>query len=227
MDRIFLLLVPPPLHLHHPLTRDGVKAWSFTSGNRIPKAHSGREQCVLRQDPSVVPQVTRTPTSSPQEGWEPERPSGKNLLVSAHGSHERASPGSFIVQVSYPPTQHVSRPAPFPNCLSLIYPSSRNPRKRPASPIARGLEPTVEPPCKKLRALTDATTIEIRTLSLVPLLKRLQDSLCLPSLIVLRHDRWFIIRQRGPVSLDEPPEFPEDLVTVRVPPGLRIRHPSS
>ncbi|KAF9647475.1 hypothetical protein BDM02DRAFT_3187909 [Thelephora ganbajun] len=106
-------------------------------------------------------------------------------------------------------------------CLSPKFPAphpSINPRKRRASPA----EPTVEPPYKKLQALTDATTIDIRTLNLVPLLKCLQDSLSLPTLVVLRHGRWCIIRQRGPVSLDEPPSIPEDLVTIKVPPGLKI-----
>jgi hypothetical protein len=64
--------------------------------------------------------------------------------------------------------------------------------------------------------------IDTHLLDLVPLLRRLQDSLTSPSHIVLSKGRWFLIRQRGPVSLDEPPEFPEDLVTVKVPPGLRI-----
>ena len=64
--------------------------------------------------------------------------------------------------------------------------------------------------------------MDIHTLSLVPILKRLQDSFCLPTLVVLRDGRWFIIRQRGPVSVDEPPSFPEDLVTIKVPPGLKI-----
>lgn len=64
--------------------------------------------------------------------------------------------------------------------------------------------------------------MDIRTLSMVPALKRLQDSFSLPSLVVLHRGRWLIIRQRGPVSVEEPPSLPEDLVTVKVPPGPRI-----
>ena len=64
--------------------------------------------------------------------------------------------------------------------------------------------------------------MDIRAFNLVPLLQRLQDSISLPSLIVLRRGRWCIIRQRGPVSLDEPPGFPDDLVTIKVPPRPRI-----
>lgn len=59
-------------------------------------------------------------------------------------------------------------------------------------------------------------------LDLLPLLQRLQDSFSLPSFIVLHNYRWFVIRQRGPVSIEKPPDFPEDLLTIKVPPGLGI-----
>lgn len=114
------------------------------------------------------------------------------------------------------PIRHVAvinmPPAPRP---------SINPLKRRASQA----EAAVEPPGKRLRLrkLTNATTIDLHLLDLVPLLKRLRDSLTPSSHIVLNKGRWFLIRRRGPDSLSEPPEFPENLITIRVPPGIKMK----
>ena len=43
---------------------------------------------------------------------------------------------------------------------------------------------------------------------------------------MLNDGRWLLIKQRGLGSFDEPPEFPKDLLTIKVPLGLTISHPS-
>lgn len=112
----------------------------------------------------------------------------------------------------------------FPNTASPIASYYRNPRKR--SRLASPVEPTAEHPNKKLRPLTDAAVAGVRLLDLLPLVTHLQDSLSLPSHIVLRRGRWFLIRKRGSVSIDAPPSFPEDFVGIKVPLGLSIDRPS-
>jgi hypothetical protein len=110
----------------------------------------------------------------------------------------------------------------FPNSASPTVSHYRNPRKRPRP--ASSVELTVEHLNKKLRPLTDAAVAGVRLLDLLPLLTHLQDSLSLPSHIVLRRGRWFLIRKRGSVSIDAPPSFPEDFIGIKVPLGLSAQH---